>query len=410
MWSFDILFMISVYGLANLCGLAASCINPILYGYLNENFRKEYKTFLTKLPWYPVDVSLSNDNRILKNGIEMLPISAHSQAAHQTPSTIIRSTLNVPKPNRPKYTSCPDINHQNAEPCRVHTGNFLQTPHNDVNIKVVNGNGRIQITPSNCSIEAPARILKGYPGPEPTLVSINAGDANDGLVTEREGKIDCCNSVLINVPRIDHVSLLNLSQKSFSEYHKSPKFTIKDRFTSTRSLNNISAYSTCDKSAIKLSNHIEGNMTYKKSMDNVASEACATCNISVRTFSKQTVNSVKDDILSKDAVFESQINTVQPISNEPYEDSSSIYTCTDSKCLSYCSVCKCCDILEDQCSVCQFKMINIQVPNFPSRSISFPFATNNVNAMASNATLRDQQVTRYQITKRRYTINCQATI
>ena len=390
--------MISVYGLANLCGLAASCINPILYGYLNENFRKEYKTFLTKLPWYPVDVSLSNDNRILKNGIEMLPISAHSQAAHQTPSTIIRSTLNVPKPNRPKYTSCPDINHQNDEPCRVSDGSFLQIPHN----VVVNGNGRIPKPQSDYYIEAPARILKGNPGPEPTLVSRNAGDANDGLVTEREGKIDCCNSVLINVPRIDHVSLLK-SQKSFSEYHKSPKFTIKDSFTSTRSLNNISAYSTCDKSAIKLSNHIEGNVTYKKSMD---SEACATCNISVRTFGKQIVNSLNDDISIKDAVFESQIDILKPISGKPYEDSSSIYTCTDSKCLSYCSVCKCCDILEDQCSICEFKMINIQVSNFLSRSISFPCATNNVNALASNTTVRDPKVTRHQLTKRKYTMNC----
>ena len=367
MWSFNILFMISVYGLANLCGLAASCINPILYGYLNENFRKEYKTFLTKLPWYPADLSMSNDNRILKNGIEMLPISAHSQAAHQTPSTVIRSTLNVPKLNRPKYTSCPDIKNQNDELSRVNGGSFLQIPHN----VVVNGNGRIPKTQSNYSIEAPARILKENPEPVPTLVSINADDANDGLVTEREGKIDCCNSVLINVPRIDHVSLSNLSQKSFSEYHKSPKFTIKDRFTSTRSLNNISAYSTCDKSAIKLSNHIEGNMIFKKSMDNVASEA--------RTFGKKNLNSLEGDILSKDAVFESQIDIVQPISDKPYEDSSSIYTCTDSKCLSYCSVCKGCDILDDHCSVCECQMINIQVPNFPSRSISFPFATNNVN-------------------------------
>ena len=402
MWSFNILFMISVYGLANLCGLAASCINPILYGYLNENFRKEYKAFLTKLPWYPADLSVSNDNRIPKNGIEMLPIPAHGQAAHQTPSTVIRSTLNVPKLNRPKYTSCPDIKNQNDEPCRVNDGSFLQIPHN----VVVNGNGRIPKTQSNYSIEAPARILKGNPGLEPTLVSRNAGDANDGLVTEREGKIDCHNSVLINVPRIDHVSLLNLSQKSFSEYHKSPKCTIKDRFTSTRSLNNISAYSTCDKSAIKLSNHIEGNMIFKKSMDNVASEACATCNISVRTLSKQTINSVKDDTSSKDAAFESQIDIVQPISDKPYEDSSSIYTCTDSKCLSYCSVCKGCDILEDQFSVCELKIVHIQEPNFLSRSISFPCATNNVNAMASNPTLRDQKVTRYQRNNRKYTISC----
>ena len=32
-----------LYGAFHLCGLANACINPFLYGYLNENFRKEYK-------------------------------------------------------------------------------------------------------------------------------------------------------------------------------------------------------------------------------------------------------------------------------------------------------------------------------------------------------------------------------
>ena len=32
-----------IYSLLQLCGLCNACINPVLYGYLNENFRKEYK-------------------------------------------------------------------------------------------------------------------------------------------------------------------------------------------------------------------------------------------------------------------------------------------------------------------------------------------------------------------------------
>lgn len=32
-------------------GLANACINPILYGYLNESFREEYKNLFNKLPW-----------------------------------------------------------------------------------------------------------------------------------------------------------------------------------------------------------------------------------------------------------------------------------------------------------------------------------------------------------------------
>ncbi len=33
----------SMYGAFHLVGLSNTCINPFLYGYLNENFRKEYK-------------------------------------------------------------------------------------------------------------------------------------------------------------------------------------------------------------------------------------------------------------------------------------------------------------------------------------------------------------------------------
>lgn len=32
-------------------GLANACINPILYGYLNESFREEYKNLFKRLPW-----------------------------------------------------------------------------------------------------------------------------------------------------------------------------------------------------------------------------------------------------------------------------------------------------------------------------------------------------------------------
>jgi hypothetical protein len=32
-----------IYAILHLFGLGNACINPFLYGYLNENFRKEYK-------------------------------------------------------------------------------------------------------------------------------------------------------------------------------------------------------------------------------------------------------------------------------------------------------------------------------------------------------------------------------
>ena len=32
-----------IYAVLHLCGLANAIVNPFLYGYLNENFRKEYR-------------------------------------------------------------------------------------------------------------------------------------------------------------------------------------------------------------------------------------------------------------------------------------------------------------------------------------------------------------------------------
>lgn len=41
-----------VYGMLHLLGTANACFNPILYGYLNENFRNEYKSIYRRMPWY----------------------------------------------------------------------------------------------------------------------------------------------------------------------------------------------------------------------------------------------------------------------------------------------------------------------------------------------------------------------
>ena len=40
------------YGVLHLLGAGTSIANPILYGYMNENFRNEYRKFYQKMPWY----------------------------------------------------------------------------------------------------------------------------------------------------------------------------------------------------------------------------------------------------------------------------------------------------------------------------------------------------------------------
>ncbi len=39
-----------VYGICNILGLSNACTNPVLYGYFNENFRKEYKSIYRAIP------------------------------------------------------------------------------------------------------------------------------------------------------------------------------------------------------------------------------------------------------------------------------------------------------------------------------------------------------------------------
>ena len=43
-----------------LLGGTNSIANPILYGYMNENFKKEYAKFYKKMPWYHKTISRKN--------------------------------------------------------------------------------------------------------------------------------------------------------------------------------------------------------------------------------------------------------------------------------------------------------------------------------------------------------------
>merc|ERR1719361_1337256 len=53
-----------IYALLQLFGMCTAIANPILYGYLNENFRKHYGTLYRHMPWHaaseaePMEVAL----------------------------------------------------------------------------------------------------------------------------------------------------------------------------------------------------------------------------------------------------------------------------------------------------------------------------------------------------------------
>ena len=52
-----------MYGILHLLGAANAVSNPILYGYLNENFKSEYRNLYRKMPWYSGSINLARSIR-----------------------------------------------------------------------------------------------------------------------------------------------------------------------------------------------------------------------------------------------------------------------------------------------------------------------------------------------------------
>ena len=58
------------YGILHLLGAGTSIANPILYGYMNENFRNEYRKFYHRMPWYKSSLLLAARWRSVKTDSE----------------------------------------------------------------------------------------------------------------------------------------------------------------------------------------------------------------------------------------------------------------------------------------------------------------------------------------------------
>ena len=61
-----------VYGLCSILGLGNACINPILYGFLNENFRREYKNLFNRLPLHSSLAGNAPDHLTVNNNDQNL--------------------------------------------------------------------------------------------------------------------------------------------------------------------------------------------------------------------------------------------------------------------------------------------------------------------------------------------------
>ena len=84
-----------MYLILHLLGAANAVSNPILYGYLNENFRHEYFTIYRKMPWYPSSVVMA---RTLRRSLK--------RKSTRRKSTLIGKKLKSPKNVGLIHTKC----------------------------------------------------------------------------------------------------------------------------------------------------------------------------------------------------------------------------------------------------------------------------------------------------------------
>lgn len=70
-----------IYGMMHLLGATNSIANPILYGYMNENFRHEYRKFYKQMPWYKHSLVLVRSirrNVLPRNTTEFVEAAHHN--------------------------------------------------------------------------------------------------------------------------------------------------------------------------------------------------------------------------------------------------------------------------------------------------------------------------------------------
>ena len=183
---------ILVYGIANLCGLATSCINPVLYGYLNESFRKEYKNLLRKLPWYQAEPTVSR-NESRRNGIELPQIRRHSRSLndHKNHPPASKSLQNISKMGI-KSRSCATINIESRD---YNMSSEVETRNNNEHSMYTNH----LLVPPNNFVSSQHDCRNTSPG---ISSSRSSSFPNEDSTYQILHKDNDYKSVIINIPNI----------------------------------------------------------------------------------------------------------------------------------------------------------------------------------------------------------------
>lgn len=93
-----------IFGLLNLLGATNACVNPILYGYFNENFRNEYRDIYKAMPWYR--------RSTLTTRRPMLSMNEHPTNSHLEEVVVARGTDQ--RSETPCSSSSLSINHSSS--------------------------------------------------------------------------------------------------------------------------------------------------------------------------------------------------------------------------------------------------------------------------------------------------------
>ena len=342
--------------------MATSCINPVLYGYLNESFRKEYKNLLKKLPWYPAEQTVSRNESRNRNGIELPPIRRHSRSLneHSNHPPASKSLQNIDKLGI-KSRSCVTIN---IESRNYNLTREIIPQNNNEKTKYTNH----LLVPSNNFM---ANFQQDFKGASPGYSSSRSSSfPNEDSSFQIFNKEDGYNSVIINIPNVP--SLQNHSNiKSTASQTCLPNCSnIREEMISVNSANQAHLFSNLHDNNIMVNHHDINTSCENEHNDTI--EDCAKMSLQ-----KEFNSSIAD--------------------NEPY----SISSCSNSNCsASWCSLCSFSSKNDTGCcSLCNCSLVIAKNESSLIRSLSLPIKCQVMNKIQTHLPAFIERTSSCKVTK-----------
>ena len=341
--------------------MATSCINPVLYGYLNESFRKEYKNLLKKLPWYPAEQTVSRNESRNRNGIELPQIRRHSRSLneHSNHPPASKSLQNIDKLGI-KSRSCVTIN---IESRNYNLTREILPQNNNEKTKYTNH----LLVPSNNFM---ANFQQDFKGASPGYSSSRSSSfPNEDSSFQIFNKEDGYNSVIINIPNVPSLQNHTNIKSTASQTCLPNCSNIREEMISANSANQAHLFSNLH------DNHIMENHDINTSCENEHNDTIEDC--AKMSLQKEFNASIVD--------------------NEPY----SISSCSNSNCsASWCSLCSFSSKNDTRCcSLCNCSLVIAKNESSLIRSLSLPIKCQVMNKIQTHLPAFIERTSSCKVTK-----------